>query len=979
MKLSENPLRRILGVRFQLAGTRAMAGWQLTPLWLLSIALLAIGSALGEEVAPAQLDFFEKKIRPVLVAHCYECHAANARKLQGGLLVDSRAGLLAGGESGPAVVPRDVDESLLISALRYDSFEMPPKGKLPESVIADFERWIREGAADPRTASATTAKPREIDIEAGRLHWAYQPVKAPALPEVKNNKWPANDVDRFVLARLEAGGLKPAADADKMVLVRRLYFSLIGLPPTPAQIDEFVSDTSPQAYERLVDQLLHSPRFGERWGRHWLDVVRFADSLTLRGFVLGEAWRYRDYVIAAFNEDRPFDRFVTEQLAGDLLDDPSLDARRRNLIATTFLTMGNSNLEDQDKKKLEMDFIDEQLDVVGRGLLGQTVTCARCHDHKFDPIPTRDYYAMAGIFKNVKALNHANVSKWVEVPLPVSEEVQQELETHQRAVVALETSIARLKQVVAPAGKKRSFNPVAVEDLPGIVVDDADARKVGQWKDSQSEKNYVGKGYCHDQSTGKGEKTISFLPRLPRDGRYEVRFAYSHGVNRAANVPVTVFSADGEKTFRLNQKEPPPIDGRFISLGIFRFEVAGQSFVIVTNEGTTDHVIADAVQFLPVDEDGTTGVVTKPGGADSKRAGDNDAAPQASAAMKKQLAAMEVELAELRKTAPEVPMAMSVLEEKTGQDLAIHIRGNVHNLGEVAPRGVLQVATYGGAPKMPTDGSGRLELARWMVDPHHPLTSRVMANRVWHWLFGAGLVRTVDNLGTTGETPSHPELLDHLATQFVQEGWSVKRLIRTIVLSRTFRQSSSGESSPSDPENRLLSHMNRNRLDAESLRDAMLAAAGVLDLTMGGRTYPANLSSDYNFEYRLSQRSVYAPVFRNSLPEMFEVFDFANPSMVTGRRNVSTAAPQALFLMNHPFVREQARSAAQRLLAESGEDARSRLNRAYMLTLSRQATDAEMALSEKFLVSATADSSGGEAWTQLVQALFASIEFRYLR
>jgi cytochrome c553 len=977
MKLAANPVSSFRGASFPLAGTGENAGSKLT--LLLIIALLATSSAFGEDATPEQLAFFEKTIRPVLVTHCYECHAANAENLQGGLLVDSRVGLLAGGDSGPAVVPRDVDESLLISALRYDGFEMPPNRKLPQAVIADFERWIREGAADPRQGGATATQPREIDIEAGRLHWAYQPVKTPVVPTVKNTAWPANDIDRFILARLEASGLKPAADASQVVLVRRLYFSLIGLPPTPQQIEEFVNDKSPRAYERLVDRLLDSPYFGERWGRHWLDVVRFAESLTLRGLVLRESWRYRDYVIESFNEDRSFDRFITEQLAGDLLEDSSIDARRRNLIATTFLTMGNSNLEDQDKKKLEMDYVDEQLDVIGRGLLAQTITCARCHDHKFDPIPTRDYYAMAGILKNVQALKHANVSRWVEVPLPVSDEVQQMLDQHKQAVAALENSIAKLKQRLAPAATKPVINIVAVADLPGVVIDDTDARKVGNWKDSQSVKNYVGQGYCHDESTGKGRKTLTFLPRLPRDGRYEVRFAYSHAGNRATDVPVTVFSADGEMTIGVNQKEPPPIDGRFMSLGVFRFEVAGQSFVMVTNEGTTGYVIADAIQFIPVDEDGRANVDRNTAGADSKREDDKDVAPQNVASMTKKLASMKAELAKLRKAAPEVPMAMSVVEGTKGKDLPIHIRGNVHNLGDVVPRGVLQVATYGEVPTMPADGSGRLELARWMVHPRHPLTSRVMANRVWHWLVGVGLVRTVDNFGTTGEPPSHPELLDHLAAQFIQEGWSVKQLIRTIVLSRTYRLSSSSAKLKSDPENRLLSQMNRNRLDAESLRDAMLAAAGALDLAMGGRTFSANLSSDYRFAYNEPRRSVYAPVFRNSLPEIFEVFDFANPSMVTGRRNVSTVAPQALFLMNHPFVREQAQRTAERLLAENVDGERSRINRAFLLTLSRRATDAEIALSERFLTSGAADSSRAEAWTQIVQSLFASIEFRYLR
>ena len=1046
-----------------------LAGWGLA-----SISV----SACAAEATPQELEFFEQKIRPVLVAHCYECHAADSKQLQAGLLVDSRAGLLAGGDSGPAVVPHDIESSLLISALRYDSFKMPPRGKLPEAVIADFEHWIRSGAADPRTAATKAVKARQIDIEAGRQHWAYQPVRRPAIPPVTNTAWPINEIDRFILAQLEANDLPPAADADRGTLLRRLSFTLTGLPPTPQQLDAFLQDDSPAAYERVVDELLSSPRFGERWGRHWLDVVRFAESVTLRGLILGESWRYRDYVIHTWNEDRPFDRFLVEQLAGDLLPGETREEQVRNRIATTFLTLGNTNLEEQDKKQLELDYVDEQLDVIGRGLLAQTITCARCHDHKFDPIPTRDYYALAGILKNVKALEHANVSRWVEVPLPVPPELQQEVDAHQQAVAKLESAVAQLKRRIAPAAVSSARQVVAIKDLPGVIVDDSEARKVGQWKESQSVASYVGQGYCHDEAAGKGAKTISFIPRLPADGRYEVRYAYTHGTNRAAEVPVTIFSADGEKTILINQQEPPPLDGHFVSLGNYRFEVAGQSFVLVTNADTTGHVVADAVQFLPLEpappavqasplaaanKPATTATATVVADADANsKSGSNqppagNAQPNTApaqhaaslqpaendpAALKKQLAQLEAELNQLKKARPAVPLAMSVVELGKGEDLAIRIRGNGHNLGEVAPRGVLQVASWGPAPAMPTNASGRLELAQWLVDPHHPLTARVLVNRVWHWVFGAGLVRTVDHFGTTGETPSHPELLDYLATRFVDEGWSIKRLVRTLVLSHTYRQISSGMGPANDPENRLLSRMHRQRLQAESLRDGMLDMAGVLDLTIGGKTFPANLASDYQYEYTALRRSVYIPVFRNSLPEIFEAFDFANPSLVVGRRDVSTVAPQALFLLNHPFVREQAERTARRLLSDRDADLRTRLDLAYRLTLSRSPTAAEMQLGEQFLqsfaeppaavasaavasateptateptaaeptaaepaateptaaeptaatkpastASATTETPAPtaaanlelEAWTQLVHSLFASVEYRYLR
>jgi hypothetical protein len=924
------------------------------------------------------IEFFEKKIRPVLIKHCYECHSTRSKKIRGGLVLDSRKGLLTGGDSGPAIEPGKVNESLLIDALRYDGFEMPPKGKLSEKVISDFEEWIRLGAPDPRIGTPAVSKRSGIDIESRRAHWAYQLPKPSNLPAVHDVAWPYDTIDRYILSKLEAKGLQPVADADRIPLVRRLYFDLIGLPPTPEQIDEFVQDSSSDAYERLVDRLLASSHFGERWGRHWLDVVRYAESLTLRGFILKESWRYRDYVIESFNADHAFDRFLMEQLAGDLLNNNALDERRRNLIATTFLMMGNSNLEDQDKQQLEMDFIDEQLDVIGRGILAQTITCARCHDHKFDPIPTRDYYALAGILKNVQSLEHANVSKWIEVPLPVEEELEKQLRAGEKAITSHESRIKKLKKAIQRAAKGNTATESQIliaKNLPGIVVDDADARKIGEWTYSQFTKRYIGDGYSHDLNKGKGRKTLTFLPQLPADGIYEVRFAYTSGTNRAQDVPVTVFSADGEKTIHVNEKQQPSIDDRFLSLGRFRFEVNGQSFVIVSNEGTTGHVIADAVQFIPVKQ-----LDTLPIKPQVKKK--NTASAEVTKSQK-ELKKVEAELKQLRAKARKRPMVMSVIEKKISQDLPIHIRGSVHNLGEIAPRGVLQVATYGTPPKMPDEESGRLQLAEWIVSPHNPLTARVMVNRVWHWLFGQGLVRTVDNFGTTGEHPSHAKLLDHLALQFVEEDWSIKKLVRKMILSRTYRLSTAVESKALivDPENRLLSRMNRRRLDAECLRDSMLAISGTLTLNTGGPSFKENLASDYGFHYTGTRRSVYAPVFRNSLPELFKVFDFANPSMVTGRRDVSTVAPQALFLMNHPFVIEQSRQAAIRMVKGTPGNDETKIRRAYRLALGRFPAGKELKIAVEFVQDSPSESLESQIalWTQFYQSLFASIDFRYLR
>jgi hypothetical protein len=942
---------------------------------MLFIAILLTGGSswAADPTADRQrLEFFELKIRPVLVQHCYECHAADSKTLRGGLLVDSRQGLLLGGESGAAVVPGKPEESRLISALRHEDFEMPPKEKLSQAIIRDFEKWITDGAEDPRLASTEVAKPSSIDIEAGRKHWAYQPLRTPVIPAVKNSSWPSNDIDHFVLAGLEAAKMQPGPDAEKFILVRRIYFDLIGLPPRPEEITQFINDKSPLAYENLVDQLMASPRFGERWGRHWLDVARFAESMSLRGKLLKYAWRYRDYVIEAFNSDQPYNQFLTQQLAGDLLESSSVAAQRQGLIATTFLVMGDTLLENQNKTQLDMDVVDEQLDVIGKGLLAQTITCARCHDHKFDPIPTSDYYAMAGILKNVQALKHSNVSTTMEIPLPFTEAVQRESEIHNLSVAKVENEIIALKSRLDPQSETAFPKVVSASSLAGIVVDDDDVKIVGKWTHSVYSKHYVGKGYIHDDNKEKGAKTLTYIPELA-DGEYEVRFAYSWGGGRASNVPVEIFSAAGKGLVVVDMRKEPPLNRRFVSLGTYRFTANQQNRVLISNEGTNGIVTADALQFLPVNKDAVT---TRSASQVAK-----ELAAVEQQELKKKISTLTAELSRLNKQKPVPEMVNSAVEKSKPTDLKIHIRGSIDNLGAIAPRGVLQVANYGPAPEMPTSSSGRLELAQWIVDPANPLTSRVMVNRVWHWLIGAGLVRTVDNFGTTGESPSHPALLDHLAVQFVEQGWSVKKLIRTIVLSRTYRLSSSRGTQQQDPENRLLTHMNRRRLDAESLRDTMLAVGGTLELEMGGSTFPVNLTTDVGFRFQEPRRSVYVPVFRSSLPELFEVFDFANPSLVTGRRDVSTVAPQALFMMNHVFVRTQARLTAERLLRQSELTAVDRIDHAYLQILGRHATQTEVSLSQQFLKSVIDTTEKGpiEAWTQMVQSMFLTIEFRYIR
>jgi hypothetical protein len=761
--------------------------------------------------------------------------------------------------------------------------------------------------------------------------------------------------------------LRPVADAQPAVLLRRVYFDLIGLPPTPRQIDAFVSNPSPDRYQRVVDQLLASPQFGERWGRHWLDVARFGESLTLRGFILKDAWRYRDYVIDSFNQDRPFNRFMEEQVAGDLLPSTSLEQRRRQLIGTAFLMMGNNNLEEQDKKQLEMDVVDEQIGTISTAFLAQTIGCARCHDHKFDPISTRDYYALAGILHSTQSLEHSNVSKWLEIPLPMEPAREEVVQRHEAEIAALQTKIAEAKAALPKSAGGGTI--LAIAALPGIVLDDTQAKRVGMWKESTSVRAYIGDGYLTDDGDKNETKTLTFQPEIPDTTRYDVRFAYTTGRNRATNVQITVFSADGEKVVTVDERQEPPSEGHFVSLGHYTFDKGSQGFVLVTNQGADGHVTADAVQFVAADSVAATPASLTKVSPSTQTKGPHST-PQA---VKK----LEAELKKLVAAGPARDTIISVRESKEIADTRVHIRGSVHSLGEPVRRGFPQVMTVSDTVTIPGDESGRLELARWLADPQNPLPARVMANRVWHWLFGSGIVRTTDNFGTTGELPSNPQLLDYLAARFIQDGWSVKSLIRQVVLSHAYQLSTDADPGALaiDPENRLTWRANRRRLEAECMRDTMLSVSGQMDPQAGGQTYTPKLASDFTYKQTEMRRSVYLPVFRNALPDFFEAFDFADPSVSTGRRNVSTVAPQSLFMLNNPFVIDQARHAAERLLADKDcADDPARLQCAYRMTLGRPPTGQERRIAMEFL-KGSADPQ--DAWARVMHALFASMDFRY--
>jgi hypothetical protein len=957
-----------------------------------SVLVLLAVPVLAAAAEPSGVQFFEQKIRPVLVQHCYKCHASDAKKVKGGLLLDTREGIRKGGDTGPAVVPGKVVESVLIKALRHDEILMPPSGKLPDEVIADFERWVRMGAPDPRTGTRVSAQPQAIDIEAGRRFWAFQPPRPSAVPRVADTAWPRSDLDRFILATLEAKGLKPARDADRATLIRRAAIALVGLPPTPEELDAFVTDPAPDAFARVVDRLLASPQFGERWGRHWLDVARYADSNGRdENLTYHEAFRYRDYVVDSFNRDKPFDRLVREQIAGDLLPAANQAQKDEQLTATGFLMIGPKVLADRDFVKRRMDVIDEQVDTIGRAFLGMTLGCARCHDHKFDPVPTADYYALAGILGSTRTLDgfklgNAVVSGWMVRPLGSDGETQfTALKEHQQKLKAVADAIKKLKADLAKHEDKATMRVSA--KLVGIVVDDKEAKLVGKWKASTFSRPYVGTGYIHDDKSGKGEKSATFTPNLPRAGEYEVFISYTATRGRSTTTPVLIRSAEGEKVVLVNQEEKPLLDGLFRSVGKYRFTAGSAGSVTISNKGTTGYVIVDAVRFVP------TGDLDK----------DTERAMGVPAEVRKQIAdaqarlkQLEAEEKALKNAAPvPPPLVMAVRDELKPGDLHINIRGNPHALGTEVPRGFLTVATYASKPAIPVGQSGRLELAEWLVDRSNPLTARVFVNRVWKHLLGEGLVRTVDNFGKQGETPSHPELLDALALRFMEDGWSIKKLVRSIMLSRVYQLSSSADASlrKVDPENRLFGRANRRRIEAEVIRDSILAVSGRLDPTRGGSavTTLGERAIDNESKGGLQQqidsstrRSVYLPVIRNDVPKIFEVFDFADPDVSTGRRDATTVATQALYLMNSPFVMEQAQQTAKRLLAQSGDEA-ARLTDLYRRSLGRAPTAAETQAALRFLAhfrkhvprDAKTDPET-EAWAALCLAVFGCTEFRFV-
>ena len=818
--------------------------------WFVSLLLLTPVGARAADTAPAKpspegVEFFEKKVRPVLVKHCYSCHSADAKKLKGELRLDTRDGVLQGGSSGPAIVPGDPDKSLLIQAVKHadEDLKMPPDSKLSAGEIADLTAWVKLGAPDPRTGTTIV---KGIDFDKARESWPFQPVRRPAVPEIANLKLPiSNPVDAFILAKLQAKGLKPVGPADKRTLIRRATYDLIGLPPTPEQIDAFLKDDSPRAFAKVVDRLLASPHYGERWGRHWLDVVRYSDTAGDNSdYPVPQMYRYRNWVIDAFNRDLPYDEFIRQQLAGDLL--PAKDEADRNakIIATGYLANSKRFGSYEDARYPWYLTYEDTIDNLGRAFLGLTIGCARCHDHKFDPVTQADYYALYGFFSSTRYPRPGIELDKVQhdfVPLASPQEVAAFEKERQQKQTELNAKVRKLE-----ADRKAAEKTLA------------DAEKIKNEKER--------------------EKRIADLNKQLNDFKKKIN---------AARKAAEEFA-----------KHPMPFE--------------------------TAYAVAE-------------------GKTEGKR--------------------------------------------KVG-DACIQIKGDPERLGPEVPRRFLQVL---GGQKLSSgeNGSGRFHLANWIADARNPLTARVMVNRIWHYHFGKGLVPSPNNFGKLGGEPTHPELLDFLADEFIKNGWSVKKMHRLIMLSDAYQRSSRDDEANAeiDIANDFLWRFDRCRLDAESIRDTLLAVGGNLDRTPLNEPHPFPPMAKWNFTqhnpfkavYDSNKRSVYLMTQRIQRHPFLALFDGPDTNASTATRITSTTPLQSLYLMNDPFVHGQAKKFAERLLAERTKDA-DRFARAYVLLYGRPPTAEEKSLALEYLKKASAMSEGNKAaaWESLSRALLLSNEFVYL-
>lgn len=866
--------------------------------------------AIGIAYAVDPAEQFETKIRPVLAKNCFACHTQSR---MGGLQLSSKESLLKGGNSGPAVVPGHPEQSLLIRALNYSDakLKMPPQAKLKEEEIADLTDWIKHGVFWPEETGSKAPQSKNgeyVITPEQRAFWAFQPVRLPLIPDVKDKNWVRNPIDNFILSQLESSGLKPVRGADKRTLLRRATFDLLGLPPTPEEVEAFLNDRAPDAFSKVVDRLLNSPHYGERWGRFWLDIARYSDDKlnSTQEEPYANSFRYRDWVIQAFNKDMPYDLFVKAQIAGDFL--PAEDP------ATYQPALGFYSLSPEMQ--------DERVDATTRGFLGLTVACAQCHDHKFDPIPTKDFYSLQGIFAGTEL--H-------ETPL-APDDVVAAYQNHKKKVEKQQAAIrkfyeAQTQQLGEILAAQTARYMLASRKLAG--VEGLDQETLDRWtkylSDPRKDHPFLKGWFDLPARTGKPEefeKAARDFQTIVLDVLEEKKTVddKNHIVlgidpDRKKMSDASLFSLDRDKYVlwrNLFEKSLKDAGGLFVS---------GDG-VLYYGEGKIERFLHGQ--------------------------------------WKAHIESMKVELAALQKALPpQYPFLQTIHDRKDPADGRIAIRGDRNNLGEIAPRRFLAILSPDGQKPF-QKGSGRLELAEAIADPKNPLTARVMVNRIWQHHFGQGIVRTPSNFGQLGERPTHPELLDYLASRFVQNKWSIKAMHREIMLSATYALSADNAAAnfAKDPDNRLLWRANRQRMDAETLRDSLLFVAGNLDAAPGG---PAALLAETNH-----RRTVYGFISRRKLDGMQALFDFPNPNSTAEQRMNTNVPLQRLFFMNSPFVESQAKSFADRF--EGKDDAR--IRQAYRVLFGRAPAQEELKLGLDFLKQAT--------WLQYARVLLSSNEFSFI-
>jgi mono/diheme cytochrome c family protein len=890
-----------------------------------ALSFAAAGLLPAAELSKSDLDFFDQKIRPIFTASCYSCHSHESGKIKGGLVVDSRDGLLKGGDSGPAVIPGDVAKSLLIKAVRHTDKDlaMPPKEQLTAQQIADLEAWVKMGAPDPRVSKVASTK-IDLNNEQVKNHWAYKPVQLPAIPEVKNKAWVKSPVDNFILARQEAKGIKPSALADKQTLIRRATYDLTGLPPTPQEVNAFLVDKSPEAFARLVDRLLASPRYGERWARHWLDVARYADTKGERAVRNVEtrfpyAYTYRDYVINAFNQDLPYNQFILEQIAADKLP---AGKDRSSLAALGFLTVGKRFMNSAD------DVIDDRIDVVTRGLMGMTVACARCHDHKFDPIPTKDYYSLHGVFNSSVEPDEGPLLR----PVQQTPQYADYLKELAKAEAALESFRAdNVNSILANLRKRASDYMLAVHDVENG-KNTGNLSKPNFYRQRELDPT-VSRGWEAEMRQQAKKPEPVFAPWVAlatlKDDEFAAKAQPALESVKAKSNPL-VFKALSEGGAPKSMKEAAERYGR-----LFQDVDKEWQDALASHKKTAGPDSSSKLTALPEEAREELRLALY----------DKDSPANVDVRSIRQLTSLQTQgrenavirrVNEVKMNHPGSPDRAMVMEDvPRPRDSFVYVRGDRANRGPVVPRQFMEIIA--GTDRKPfTQGSGRLELAKAIADPKNPFTARVMVNRIWLDHFGSAIVPTPSDFGLRSEPPTHPELLDYLASRFVADGWSIKKLHRLIMLSAVYQQKSDDNKAYADidPGNALLWKMNRRRLDFESIRDTLLAVGGNMDAKMGGR--PVDLTT----EPFATRRAVYGFVDRLDLPDVFLAFDFANPEMTSAMRYNTTVPQQALFMMNSHFVIEQAKTLAQRPEFKSVTSDEQRVKAIYQV-LYQRAPDAE--------------------------------------